>query len=196
MSLALDNLAEYLKRAAASGDTKADFARASGVHPSLITNILDGDVALSGKNVPKILQGFRTKDDRLAFLLAYLHDEIPQEHANEISVQLAKSSTEGLAESSIADAQEAQLLEAFFALPSDAYRRRVVTLVRALRSDAQLRDLFKSTVDYIQPDDASQAAKIHAAAKAALAKRDQSVQSPALQNKPQTPQSPPPAAPR
>lgn len=155
MSLATDFLAEVFAR---KDYNQSDFARACGMTPTNVTDLLKGDVAISGRNLTKLLRGLRTEKDRLDFLTAYLCDQVPADYADEISIRLtAPAAACGMVmeSSDPANELEAQLILAFSALPSDLYRRRLLRLTQTLRKDADLRDLFARTMAYLEEQQGS-----------------------------------------
>lgn len=152
MSLAVDYLREYLSE---PNTTQAEFARGCGMTAPNISDVLKGDVAISRRNVGKLLRGF-PQNKRLHFLQAYLHDEIPEEYADDVTIQISSRRSRAQEECTLAEAVEAALVSAFRSLPSDTYRGRVLTLVRALRGDEKLRELLKLTVEYLQPPAAAE----------------------------------------
>ncbi len=152
MSLALDFLKEYLSR---PGQTQTDFAMSAGMTPTNVTDLLKGDVAVSDRNLAKLIRGFRTEKDRHDFLTGYLRDRVPADYADVITVHLR--SPEGrpglVMEDPAEDSLELQLTQAFAALPSDLYRRRVIRFLNHLKKDGSLRDLFTRTVAYLEEAD-------------------------------------------
>lgn len=151
MSLAVDFLREFFARRETS---QTDFARAAGMTPTNVTDLLKGDVAISGRNLDKLLRGFRSEKDRRDFLTAYLRDQIPADYADDITIQL-RAPAEGMVceGGDERDTLDAQIMLGFAALPSDLFRRRLVNFVQHLRGDAQLRDLFARTVAYLEEED-------------------------------------------
>lgn len=143
-NLALDYLREHL-----ANKTQLAFAQAAGMTAQNIGDILRGDVAISDRNLPKLLRAFDEEAQRQEFLAAYLRDRVPNEYADVVQI-VARGAA--VRESTSADVT-ADLLEAFTALPSDLYRRRVVRLLQQLRRDDALRDLFVRTVAYLEEAD-------------------------------------------
>lgn len=153
MSLALDYLSDYLER---TKTTQADYAKSSGIDPSLFTKLVQKEVAMSGKNLPKLLRGIREDRERLDFLTAYLRDQIPADFADSITIHLngQPAPDGGLMESGEEESLDAQIAQSFAALPSDLYRRRVIRFLNHLKKDGSLRDLFSRTVAYLEESDA------------------------------------------
>jgi transcriptional regulator with XRE-family HTH domain len=153
MSLAVDFLSEFFAR---GETTQTDFARAAGMTPTNVTDLLKGDVAISGRNLDKLLRGLRTEKDRKDFLTAFLRDQIPADYADDITIQLQAHKTEGaLEDPDDAGALEGQMILAFASLPSDLHRRRLVHFAQTLRGDAKLRDLFARTMAYLEEEKGS-----------------------------------------
>lgn len=152
MSLALEFLTDYLER---TKTTQADFAKAAGVDPSLFTKLIQQEVGLNSKNVPKLLRGIHTEQDRLEFVGKYLQEQIPSDLSDGITIRVARSAaglgviTEDPEEEPI----DLQILHAAMSLPSDLYRRRLLRFICHLRKDAGLRDLFTRTVSYLEESD-------------------------------------------
>lgn len=148
MSLTTDFLADYLIR---SEQSQADFARAAGMTQPNFSEILNGSVEVSARNIGKLIRGFREEHERDAFIAAYLRDQIPAENADRITVHLS-TPTGVLEERPEADRMniEVEMIAAFDALPSDLYRRRVVKFLNKLRKDEELRDLFRRTMEYLE----------------------------------------------
>lgn len=142
MSLTVDFLREYFAR---PDVTQADYAKLAGIDPSLLTKLMQEEVLISSKNLRKLLRGFPHFTDRVAFLNAYLRDQLPGEYADAISIRLVKTPESANEEGD----QEESLLQAFEALPSDAYKRRVIRFVRQLGRDAELRRYFAMTMRYV-----------------------------------------------
>lgn len=151
MSLALDFLKEYLSR---SDVTQADYAKACGIDPSLFSQLKSGDVSVSSKNLPKLLRGLHTAKDRLDFLTSYLRDQVPNEYANMVAIQIGTGGESAwqVAESTDDSQLEPQALLAFAALPSRTYRLRIIRFLQTLRTDAKLRDLFGRTMAYLEEE--------------------------------------------
>lgn len=152
MSLAIEFLSAHLEQVQT---TQADYAKAAGIDPSLFTKLVQGEVTLSSKNVPKLLRGIRGEQARLEFLVKYLEDQIPADFNGEISVRLTKAGSPVSLAQEVGDeaAVEDQMIHAFSALPSDLYRRRVVKFLNHLKKDASLRDLFNRTLAYLEESD-------------------------------------------
>lgn len=146
---ALSVLTDYLSE---SDTTQAEFAKAAGIDPSLFSQIKAGDVAISGKNLGKLLRGIREEPVRLDFLKAYLNEQIPDDYQTAITVSLvnAPSGRWSIAEESSEPSLAEQMAHAFEALPSDLLRRRAIHLLTCLRNDTDLRDLFNRTVAYLE----------------------------------------------
>lgn len=186
MSLALEFLAAYFEQPAT---TKADFAKSAGVDPSLISQLLVGAVQISTKNLPRLLNGFRTDLERREFLAAHLRDQVPVEFADDVIVHQTSAILNEAAEGDAAFKLEVHLVEAFGALPSEAYRRRVVRFLHHLRKDSALRDIFRRTMDYIDESSSEtlvagtgttdMASTLLQAGKEQLAAKDQSAKPPA-----------------
>lgn len=146
MSLALEFLSSFFE---VPKNTRADFAKAAGIDASLVTNILQGDVQLSSKNIPKLLRGFRTDHERREFLAAYLKDQVPRDFADDIRIHLSHLASGEDANTAEDEAElQARLIRAWLDLPNAKYRRRVVNFLVDLRKDAALRDLFARTMAY------------------------------------------------
>jgi transcriptional regulator with XRE-family HTH domain len=152
MSLALEFISAYLAR---SEITQADFSKAAGIDASLFTKLAQKEVGLNAKNVPKLLRGFRTEEDRLEFLSKYLEEQIPADLSHAITIHSKKQNGgDGmLMEDGEETPLDVQLVQAFAALPSDLYRRRVIRFLNHLKKDASLRDLFTRTVAYLEEQD-------------------------------------------
>lgn len=152
MSLALEFLTDYLER---TKTTQADFAKAAGVDPSLFTKLIQEEVGLNSKNVPKLLRGIHTEADRLEFLGKYLQEQIPDDLADGISVRISRAVPTGgaLMEDAEEEPVDMQIMHAAAALPSDLYRRRLLRFLVHLRKDGGLRDLFTRTVAYLEESD-------------------------------------------
>lgn len=148
MSLAIDFLTDFLER---TDQKQADFARTAGMTQPNLNDILKGHVEVSSRNLAKLLRGIRADYERDAFIAAYLRDQIPGDMADRVHVHLTRAKGEGMVmeEAEGADLLEANLAVAFAALPSDSYRKRVVRFLQQLRKDADLRDLFRRTMDYV-----------------------------------------------
>lgn len=152
MSLATEFLSAYLEQ---SETTQAEYSKAAGIDPSLFTKLIQGEVALNVKNVPKLLRGLDSESAKIEFLSKYLEEQIPPEFAGSVTVMLNKlTAPSGTAmEDSEKDSMEIQLVLAFAALPSDLYRRRLIKFLAHLKVDAGLRDLFTRTVAYLDDSD-------------------------------------------
>lgn len=150
MSLALEFLTDYLVR---SKTTQADFAKAAGIDPSLFTKLVQEEVGLNSKNVPKLLRGIHNDGDRQDFLIKYLQEQIPADLSDSITVRVSRPTTGALEEDRSEESLDAQIVRAFAALPSELYRRRVVRFLLHLRKDASLRDLFSRTCGYLEEAD-------------------------------------------
>lgn len=167
MSLATDFLADYIER---SEQTQTDFARAAGMTPTNITEILKGTVNVSGRNLANLLRGIRDDHERDAFLAAYLRDNIPTDMADRVQVHLTRHRTgEAVMEGDDRANLEAELVLAFATLPNETYRRRVVRFLQQLRRDAELRDLFRRTMEYVDDDVEARRESSHRADQVTLA---------------------------
>lgn len=155
MSLAIDFLRGYFSRPDAP--SQADFAKASGMTGANVTDLLNAQVGISGRNVSKLLRGLGNDPDRLAFLAAYLRDEVPSDFADAIHIGVRTSGLEEPPEGE--QSLQDDLLQAFAALPSDMHRRRTVKFLQHLRRDHGLRDLFARTCVYLEEADADARAR-------------------------------------
>lgn len=153
MSLALDFLKEYLNR---PSQTQTDFAMAAGMTPTNVSDLLKGDVAISDRNLAKLIRGLRSEKDRHDFLTAYLRDRVPSDYADIITVHLRPPVVETgmVMEAGDDEPLDAQIIRAFASLPSDLYRRRVIRFLEHLKKDGSLRDLFTRLVAYLEEQDA------------------------------------------
>lgn len=151
MSLALDYLREWLQR---SECNQADFAKACGMTGANVTDILNGDVTVSARNLAKLLRGLRSEPERLDFLSAYLRDQVPSDYSDEINIRLrVPNGPLGVMDAGDEEPLDLQMAQGFAALPSDLYRRRVVRFLNHLKKDSGLRDLFTRTVAYLEESD-------------------------------------------
>jgi predicted transcriptional regulator len=154
MGLATDYLSDYLQRLDL---TQVDFAKAAGMTQTNLSDILKGDVEVSARNIGKLLRGLSDESERDAFIAAHLRDQIPEDQAERVVVHVSKPDDQrgGVMEDKPDNDTiiEAELVAAFAALPSSTYRKRVLRLLRHLRKDADLRDLFSRTVAYLEDSD-------------------------------------------
>jgi hypothetical protein len=151
MSHAIDFLGDYFESKPGepgTRNTKADFAKAAGIDPSLVTQILQSTVQLSSKNVQKLLLGFRSDQERREFLTAYLRDQVPPYLADDVHITIAHHA---VSESSDSDAaqMEISLIAAFNDLTRKSDRLLAVRFLQQIRTDGDLRDLFRRAMRYI-----------------------------------------------
>lgn len=142
MSFAIDYLEAHLAQT-----SQAEFALRCGIDPSTLTKLLKGEVAISGKNVPKLLLGFSRKRQRQEFLTAYLRDEIPAEHSDEITISIGIPGA--LCESDIDEKIWVEALASVASQLPPHTQEQLYHLARALRHDASLRDVFKGIMRYV-----------------------------------------------
>ena len=100
---------------------------------------------ISYRNLPRLLNGFESRSDKLEFLTAYLRDEVPADFEDDIVVGTRSGGRKGKAE-----AREEEFAAAWRALPGARMQARILRLLRALRHDETLRDLFVRITDYMQ----------------------------------------------
>lgn len=159
VSLALDFLRAHLEHQQIS---QAEFARRCDMTPANFSEVINGTVALSARNLERLLRGFKDEQDQLEFLAAYLRDEIPKEYADRIEVSSGKRSfivEEGAA-------GDADLVANYSALPTKKLREAVQICLRQLRIDSEFRALFVQTMNYMIGDDADMFNAANAKAKA------------------------------
>ena len=154
MSLAKDFLSDYLSR---HDLTQVDYAKAAGMTQTNLSDILKGDVEVSSRNLAKLLRGMPDDHERDAFIAAHCRDQVPSDQAERVLIHVTKSAARSGTlmedQASYGATLQEELLTAFNELPSAAYQRRVIRLLRHLRKDADLRDLFSRTVAYLEDDD-------------------------------------------
>lgn len=149
--LAAEMLRSYLKD---SGTSQADFAKAAGMDASTLTGILSLDISISAKNLPKLLRAFPVHNDKLSFLAAYLRDQVPSEHTDEVSIEvnpMRPGATSGaLCEVDIDPARlfADAAIAAIGQLPAQT-QEQLYHLAKALRQDADLRTVFQGIMRYV-----------------------------------------------
>jgi transcriptional regulator with XRE-family HTH domain len=119
---------------------RAALARACGLAPSTIGDLINGKIAVSEKNLARILHGFPDARDQVELLLAYLRGQVPSSLRGAVTIEAAD--TQWLL-------SEADPLAA---LPPKL-RDEVASIARRMAEDAQLRDLFGRTVRYLDGED-------------------------------------------
>lgn len=152
MSLAIAYLKAYFDR----GDvTQADYAARCEVDAAHISKLLRGQVAISGRNLPKFIAGFSSEIDRFGFLVAYLRDQIPTEYAHKVTVTAdvrGSDTTVGkAAEFAESEVYTAALGHIASLLPTQI-QEKLYHLAKALRSDLELQDVFHAIMRYVPRD--------------------------------------------
>ncbi len=125
--------------------TQAEFAKAAGMTGANLSDLLGGRVEISYRNLPRLLNGFESRSDKLEFLTAYLRDEVPADFEGDIVVAMKGGGRKGKAA-----AREEEFAAAWRALPGAGMQARILQLLRALRNDEALRDLFVRITDYMR----------------------------------------------
>jgi transcriptional regulator with XRE-family HTH domain len=149
-ALALERVIERRKM------TNAELARLCGVAPSTIGDFIDGQITVTKKNLPTILRGVTHRRDQIELVLAHLRDETPEEFRAEIEIRLAQA--QQLEEPEAQDDTLAAVSE--LSLLPKRLRAHLISLMRRLAGDAQLRDLVARTVSYLDDEDDAEAFKI------------------------------------
>lgn len=153
MSLTVEFLKEYFAR---PDITQSDYAKTAGIDPSLLTKLMQEEVLVSSKNLKRLLRGFHEYSDKLAFLNAYLRDQVPDDFNDAISIRLIKAGTiTGAADEFGESEEESALLQAFQSLPP-GYRPRIIRFTRQLARDGDLRRFFSMTMNYVDDGARSQ----------------------------------------
>jgi transcriptional regulator with XRE-family HTH domain len=123
---------------------RAALARACGLAPSTIGDLINGKIAVSEKNLARILHGFPDARDQVELLLAYLRGQVPSSLRGAVTIEAAD--TQWLLSEAPAAA------DPLAALPPKL-RDEVASIARRMAEDAQLRDLFGRTVRYLDGED-------------------------------------------
>jgi len=123
---------------------RAALARACGLAPSTIGDLINGKIAVSEKNLARILHGFPDARDQVELLLAYLRGQVPSSLRGAVTIEAA--GTQWLLSEAPAAA------DPLAALPPKL-RDEVASIARRMAEDAQLRDLFGRTVRYLDGED-------------------------------------------
>lgn len=129
--------------------TKSDLARIIAVSPATVGDYLSEQIAVTAKNLPKILRGISEPADQVTLLLAHLEDQVPPDLQTAVTLEArAPASRPGLAEEGRDASWQSTVIALLGELPS-RQRNDIVRLVVRLRDDTQLRDLLGRTLDYI-----------------------------------------------
>ncbi len=149
MNLAADLLRDYLS---ANKITQGDYAASCNVDQSFVSQVLAGTIAISARNLSKLLEGLKTKEDKLRFLVAYLHDQVPSEHVHDLTIRAAsESSRPYLVEEITPDPKhifDSAILEVLAQLPTQT-KTQLYQFVQALRVDPALRSVFQAVMRYV-----------------------------------------------
>lgn len=156
MNLAIEHLRDYLTREKISQRSYAD---ACDYDASLVSDVLRGTLPVSARNLPKLLAGISTRKDKLNFLSAYLRDQIPPEHTNELGLQitdLGEPATPLVEEVAVdpSTVLDEGIRHAVSQLPTQT-KAQVYRFVKALRVDPLLRNVFDGLMHYVPPTPAS-----------------------------------------
>jgi len=135
-----------LSRRRFSGGTATEplLARACDLAPSTIGDLINGEIAVSEKNLARILHGFPDVRDQVDLLLAYLRGQVPSSLRGAVTIEAAD--TQWL----LGEAPAAS--DPLVALPPKL-RDEVASIARRMAEDAQLRDLFGRTVRYLDGEE-------------------------------------------
>ena len=123
---------------------RAALARACDLAPSTIGDLINGEIAVSEKNLARILHGFPDVRDQVDLLLAYLRGQVPSSLRGAVTIEAAD--TQWL----LGEAPAAS--DPLVALPPKL-RDEVASIARRMAEDAQLRDLFGRTVRYVDGEE-------------------------------------------
>lgn len=147
-SLFLSELAEVLR---SEDISQSEFARASGLHPSSITDLFKGRTAVTGHNLSTLLRGIPAAH-RLRLLISHLIDSVPEEYRDNVKIEQVLGQLE---ESAAAVAEvwiwDAALTHVISQLPPQT-REQLYHFTKALRRDQELRKVFHGIMRYVPRD--------------------------------------------
>lgn len=149
MNLAADLLRDYLS---ANKITQGDYAAACGVDQSFVSQVLTGTIAISARNLSKLLEGLKAKEDKLRFLISYLHDQVPTEHVHDLSIRSADASVAPFlvreAHVDPATVFDDAIAQVLGQLPTQT-KTQLYQFIQALRVDPALRSVFHGIMRYV-----------------------------------------------
>lgn len=154
MSATIEFIHEYLEQ---EKITQSAYSEACGMAASNLSSILSYDIMVGHENIHKLLRGLNNREARLRMVAAYLRDSVPKEFSNNVLIQVGDQPelAQGMVmEGGSADTSTAAALAAFQELSSPKIKDLVVTFLRNLRDDADLRDLFVRTLAYLSRGEA------------------------------------------
>jgi hypothetical protein len=109
-----------------------------------LSDLLAGHVAISYRNLPRLLNGFESRKDRLAFLVAHLRDMVPPDYEDDIVIKTKSRRMAGTPVS------EDEITKAWQHLPGRELQTRIIRLLKALAEDEDFRELFMKMMDYVR----------------------------------------------
>jgi hypothetical protein len=106
--------------------------------------LINGKIAVSEKNLARILHGFPDVQDQIGLLLAYLRGQVPASLRGAVTIEAV--GTQWLLNEAPAAA------DPLAALPPKL-RDEIASISSRMAEDAQLRDLFGRTIRYLNGED-------------------------------------------
>lgn len=148
MNTAIELLHDYLTRKKIS---QYEFAAACGVEQSLVSRVISGVTALSGRNLPLLLSGIEDQGVKVEILAAHLRDQIPTDYVSSIEVHatkpIAKKRSTDVDPRKVFSNAAAELVPLLpMQTQTDVYK-----FIRALRTDSALRDILHGLIRYLPP---------------------------------------------
>lgn len=125
---------------------RSSLAKACGVVPSTIGDYISGKIEVTRKNLLRILTGIPEKNDRELLLRAYLEDQIPEEYRTVFGIERKNA---GKAQAHGEALAAAEIIQGM----NGAMQKKLITLLRRIRDDAELRDLLSRTIAYIDGEE-------------------------------------------
>lgn len=149
MNLAADLLRDYL---ATHKITQGEYAASCNASQSFVSQVLSGPIQISEGNLSKLLAGLKSKEDKLRFLVAYLHDQVPPEHVHDLAIRVADEKVRPfLIEEIVANSKnvfDAAIVEVLAQLPTQT-KSQLYHFVQSLRVDPALRSVFHGIMRYV-----------------------------------------------